>query len=84
MSKIISIILYFIICAAGIAVAIMSVNQCELVMWLGIVIALFTMIVGLLTTRDIDKLQKSAKTTVHYKECEPFKEFADVEEVIKQ
>ena len=34
-------------------------------MWLGIGIALFTLVVGLLTTRDIDQLQKKAKKAVY-------------------
>lgn len=54
---------------AGIAVAILSANQSCVVMCLGIIIALFTLIVGLLTTRDIDQLQKRANNAVYLGEC---------------
>ena len=65
MSKYISILLYFFIFAGGVAVAILSANDNPVVMWLGIVIALFSLLAGLLTTRDIDKLQKKAKNAVY-------------------
>lgn len=65
MSKLVAIILYLCIFAGSIVIAILSVNQNAIVMWLGIVIALFTLLVGLLTTRDIDKLQKKARKAVY-------------------
>ena len=65
MSKILSIILYLCIFAGGVVVAILSANQNAVVMWLGIVIALFSLLVGLLTTRDIDQLQKKENNAVY-------------------
>ena len=68
-SKVISIILYICIFAAGVVVAILSGNDNVIVMWLGIVIALFSLSVGLLTVRDIEKLKKQAENAVYFGEC---------------
>ena len=68
MSKILSIILYLCIFAAGVVVAILSANNSQIVMWLGIVIAGFTLWAGLLTTRDIADLQKKAENAVYFGE----------------
>ena len=64
MSKI-SIILYLCIFAAGVVVAILSANNSQFVMWLGILIAVFTLLAGLLTTKDIADLQKKAENAVY-------------------
>ena len=68
MSMYISILLYFFILAGSVAVAILPATDNPIVMWLGIVIALFSLLAGLLTTRDIDKLQKKAKNAVYFGE----------------
>ncbi len=65
MSKYLSIILYFCIFVGGVVVAVLSANDNPVVMWVGIIIAVFTLITGLLTTRDIDKLQQKAKHAVY-------------------
>lgn len=65
MSKIISIILYLCIFAGGVAVAILYANENAIVMWIGIAIAVFTLLTGLLTTRDIEKLKKKSKKAVY-------------------
>lgn len=65
MNKFISILLYILIFVSGVAVAILSANDNLLVMWLGVVIALLSLFVGLQTIRDIDRLQKKAKKAVY-------------------
>ena len=69
MSKVISIILYICIFVAGVVVAILSANDSVIVMWLGIVIALFSLLAGLLTVRDIERLKKLAENAAYFGDC---------------
>ena len=75
---------YFCIFAGGIAVALLTAGENALAMWIGIVIAVFTLITGLLTTWDIAKLQKQLQWRVLTEECDDKTEYPDVTGVLKK
>ena len=63
----------------GIATALMAGEL--IVKWIGGLTVFASFASWLLTQHDIDKLKESNKTTVHYKECDDFLDFDDVEKI---
>lgn len=66
MKTILSYILYLFIFAGGVVVAVLSDDK--IVMFLGIMISLFTLITSILTMSDIEKLKKASQNAVYFGE----------------